>query len=28
MVTSIHLFSTDGEPKDWYRVQGVEIQGR
>ncbi len=27
-VNSIHLHSTNGEPKDWYRVQDFEIQGR
>jgi 2'-5' RNA ligase len=27
-VRSIHLFSTNGEPKHWYRVQEFELQGR
>ncbi len=27
-VSSIHLFSTSGEPKDWYRVQEFELQGQ
>lgn len=27
-VSQIHLFSTTGEPKDWYRVQAYDLQGR